>query len=387
MTGAFNLEPDAARAEFDALTARHFEASQAPLAEEITQNVPAYNAAKCRSALSQAAGRAALLKEWAYVLGQGPGVLVVRGAVADEATLDSATAAFEAIIRAEAEKGAGQGDHFAAAGANDRVWNALQKLCAADPALFARYFGNPVIAAVCEAWLGPHYQMTAQVNVVRPGGAAQDAHRDYHLGFQPVAEAARFPEAVHLLSQYLTLQGAIAHCDMPVESGPTKILPFSQLFGPGYLLAGEPVYRERFEALCIQLPLAKGDAIFFSPALFHAAGENRSNSIRRMANLLQVSSAFGRAMESVDRSTMCRELYPALLALRVAGALDEAACDAAIAAAAEGYAFPTNLDTDPPLGGRAPESQAALMRRALSTEMPQDEFNAALAAREVVRAP
>ena len=45
--------------------------------------------------------------------------------------------------------------------------------------------------------------------------------------------------------------------------------------------------------------LRKGDAVFFNPALIHAAGENRSEGIQRMANLLQVSSAFGRAMESI----------------------------------------------------------------------------------------
>lgn len=47
--------------------------------------------------------------------------------------------------------------------------------------------------------------------------------------------------------------------------------------------------------------LSKGDGIFFNPALLHAAGHNRSADIRRMANLLQVSSAIGRCMETVDR--------------------------------------------------------------------------------------
>ena len=55
-----------------------------------------------------------------------------------------------------------------------------------------------------------------------------------------------------------------------------------------------------------------GDAVFFNPALFHAAGTNRSKDVRRIANLLQVSSAFGRAMESVDRLKMSLKLYPAL---------------------------------------------------------------------------
>ena len=54
----------------------------------------------------------------------------------------------------------------------------------------------------------------------------------------------------------------------------------------------------------MQLALAKGDAVFFNPALLHAAGENRSGNIQRMANLLQVSSAFGRALETLDRASL-----------------------------------------------------------------------------------
>ena len=33
----------------------------------------------------------------------------------------------------------------------------------------------------------------------------------------------------------LTLQGAVAHCDMPVETGPTLYLPHSQKYAHGYL--------------------------------------------------------------------------------------------------------------------------------------------------------
>jgi ectoine hydroxylase-related dioxygenase (phytanoyl-CoA dioxygenase family) len=93
-----------------------------------------------------------------------------------------------------------------------------------------------------------------------------------------------------------------------------------------------------------------------------------------MANLLQVSSAMGRAMESVDREGMCRRLYPAIRALRSGGRLSDAETEAAIAAAAEGYAFPTNLDSDPPVGGLAPESQAALFRRALAAGLSDEAF-------------
>ena len=304
---------------------------------------------------------------------------MLKDAFPDTAVLDEATAAYERIIAREKSAGAAKADHFATDGANDRVWNSLQKLCEEDPGLFVRYFGNVAIAAVCEAWLGPFYQMTAQVNLVRPGGRAQEAHRDYHLGFQTAEVAERFPAHVHDLSAVMTLQGAVAHCDMPVESGPTKILPFSQLYRPGYMAYRREDFRAFFEAQCIQLPLRKGDAVFFNPALFHAAGENRSADIHRMANLLQVSSAFGRAMESVDREGMCRRLYPALRDLIAGGSLGAAEADAAIAAAAEGYSFPTNLDRDPPVGGLAPETQAALFRRALSEGLSAEAFGDELA--------
>ena len=54
----------------------------------------------------------------------------------------------------------------------------------AEPPHFANYFSNLAVDTACKAWLGPNYQMTAQINLVRPSGAAQSPHRDYHLGFQ-----------------------------------------------------------------------------------------------------------------------------------------------------------------------------------------------------------
>ncbi|MBU2358826.1 MAG: phytanoyl-CoA dioxygenase family protein, partial [Alphaproteobacteria bacterium] len=195
---------------------------------------------------------------------------------------------------------------------------------------------------------------------------------------------ARFPAHVHDLTAALTLQGAIAHSDMPIESGPTKLLPFSQLYAPGYLAFHDPAHRALFEARHVQLPLAKGDALFFNPALFHGAGANTSANIQRMANLLQVSSAFGRAMESLDRIAMAKALFPVL---RGDHGLTLAQVDAAVAACAEGYAFPTNLDTDPPVGGLAPQSQADLMRQGLAEGWTTDAFAARLDATEAKRSP
>jgi ectoine hydroxylase-related dioxygenase (phytanoyl-CoA dioxygenase family) len=127
------------------------------------------------------------------------------------------------------------------------------------------------------------------------------------------------------------------------------------------------------------VPLAKGDAIFFSPALFHAAGSNRTSDVQRMANLLQISSAYGRAMEVVDRTRMSGVLYPVLRDRLIAGNITEPEVLSVIASCAEGYSFPTNLDRGPPANGLAPESQSEMMLRALRENWKPDEFARALA--------
>ena len=377
-------------AAFEDLLDTHRAAPRPPLASALLQGVPVYDLGTHAFDARSPADQQALMAEWHHVLADGAGVLVLRGAWADRGLVNEVTAAFHALIDREKAQRAAQGladagDHFAKAGANDRVWNAAQKLCLAEPALFARYYANPALAAICRAWLGPGYQVTSQLNCVNPGGAAQMPHRDYHLGFMSAEQAIAWPAAVHRLSPHLTLQGAVAHGDMPVESGPTLLLPHSHKYGPGYLLAGRPEFDARFAQRHVQLPLHSGDGLFFNPALVHAAGSNRSADIRRMANLLQISSAFGRAMESVDRVAMALALYPALQAETAAGRLDTAQAHAAIAACAEGYAFPTNLDLDPPLGGLAPQSQQALMRQALAEGWEVERFSAALRGREGLR--
>jgi ectoine hydroxylase-related dioxygenase (phytanoyl-CoA dioxygenase family) len=375
MSSAAYYDPEACDLQdFTALIDRSTTAAQVPHAAAIEKNVPIYDITALRPALADETRRRGLMAEWAGVLRDGAGVVALKAAYADTGVLDEATAIFERIIAAEKKASGGGGDHFAASGSNDRIWNSLQKLCEASPDVFLRYFANTAIAAVCEAWLGPNYQMTAQVNLVHPGGAAQLAHRDYHLGFQSADASASYPAHVHDLSPLLTLQGAVAHCDMSVESGPTKLLPFSQAYRPGYAAWRRDDFRALFEARHIQLPLAKGDVVFFSPALFHAAGANTSTDIHRMANLLQVSSAFGRAMETIDRSGMCKRLFPVAAEAWREDRLSDPELSAAIAASAEGYSFPTNLDRDPPSGGLAPETQAAFLKRAIHEGLSAEAF-------------
>ncbi|WP_413710352.1 phytanoyl-CoA dioxygenase family protein [Rhizobium sp. Rhizsp82] len=363
--------------DFRALAEKTTALADYPTADSVEKNVLIYDSRKVTEAIADPEGRRAVLAEICEAFGEGPGVVVFKRAYEDTSIIDRASQIFDEIIEEQHRTSTGGGDHFAKPGANDRIWNSLEKHCLADAENFALYYANPIVAIASEAWLGPSYQMTAQVNRVNPGGAAQSAHRDYHLGFQSSKVIEQFPAHVHKLSPVLTLQGAVAHCDMPIESGPTLFLPHSQTYVPGYLALKRQEFRDYFDQHHIQLPLKKGDVVFFNPAVFHAAGTNRSADIKRVANLLQVSSAFGRAMETVNRERMSAKLFPALKTLK--GKLSETGIANAVASCAEGYSFPTNLDRDPPVGGLAPKTQAQLMHEALKEGWSDAAFTKALA--------
>ncbi|MCA9188905.1 MAG: phytanoyl-CoA dioxygenase family protein [Pirellulaceae bacterium] len=343
-------------------------------ADRTEQHIPIYAGPTIRDVVRDPAQRREMQAEWADVMLEGPGIVVIEQAFDDLESVDAASAFFRQTIDQQHRDSGHAGDHFAKPGANDRIWNALEKLCLSDPHTFARYYGNPIVAWIAQAWLGNAYQMTSQVNVVNPGGEPQSAHRDYHMGFQTAEEVAQFPAHVHRLCPLLTLQGAVAHVDMPLASGPTLYLPFSQRYEQGYLAWRQPEFQDYFRQYAVQLPMRRGDAVFFNPAVFHAAGGNRTDNVYRMANLLQVSSAYGRAMESVDRTRMCLALYPALCELRDARQLSAERIASAIAASAEGYSFPTNLDRDPPIGGLAPQSQQQLLSQAMDERWDVDTF-------------
>lgn len=349
--------------EFRALVEQDVDPADYPHATRVAKGVVIFDSAALRDQLEEPRERQSILAELVDVLGPGPGVLVFQGAFDDE-TVGEATKAFRAIIEQEKASGTAAGDHFAAAGTNDRVWNALEKLAIAEPGIFARYYSNDMLALVSQAWLGPRYQVTSQLNQVNPGGQAQSPHRDYHLGFQSLSSAQEYPAHAHHLSPVLTLQGAVAHCDMPLETGPTYLLPHSHKYGPGYLAWHLPEFRAYAQEKSVQIPLALGDAVFFNPALFHGAGENTSTDVQRLGNLLQVSSAFGRAMEVVNRKGMVEALYPELLAWKEAGATDDHLRNA-IAASAEGYPFPLDLDVHQPSGSEPPKAHSDLVWQAI----------------------
>ncbi|WP_407330639.1 phytanoyl-CoA dioxygenase family protein [Enterovibrio sp. 27052020O] len=347
-----------------------------PLATDVISNVVVYDGDDLRRSN---ANMRPFQDEIARVLLDGPGVFAIKRFFSKHAIIDEMSQVFEAVL--EKEQGFGAGDHFGKTGpqANGRIWNVFQKSAQVAPKTFVHYYKNPLLQWVSEAWLGPHYQMTAQVNIVRPGGAAQVSHRDYHLGFQQPDETARYPLHIQQMSAMLTLQGAVAHTDMPLESGPTKLLPFSQHYLLGYMAYHAQAFQEYFEQHYVQVALEKGDALFFNPALFHAAGENQTNNFHRCANLLQVSSVFGKPMETVDLAHISRLVYPVLAPLWASNALSMEEKMTIVTMVTDGYAFPTNLDTDPPIGGLAPESMETLLCRALEEGMEANDYDIALA--------
>jgi hypothetical protein len=105
-----------------------------------------------------------------------------------------------------------------------------------------------------------------------------------------------------------------------------------------------------------------------------------------MANLLQISSPFGRAMESLDRTAMVRAIYPALTSMQAAGRSDRDIRNA-VNATAEGYAFPTNLDRDQPIGSLAPPSQVDTVLAALTSCLTPQALDIALADQMIRRIP
>ncbi|KAF5243495.1 hypothetical protein FAUST_2851 [Fusarium austroamericanum] len=346
-----------------------------PLATDIECNVPIYNLANY-STLTEGQ-KSAFQDEWYKVLLQGPGVFVTTNLYQDLDLIDKSTAAFYEIIKKEGAKTAG--DHFAVAGKNDRIWNSFSKHGLQDPESFFRYFSNPYLDLIFASWLGPGYRITAQVNNVRPGGQPQVSHRDYHLGFMSAENCGRYPRAMQVASQCFTLQGAIAHISMPLESGPTRLLPFSQAFAPGYMAYRLPEFNQFFLENYVSLPLKKGDGLWFNPALFHAAGENKSTDINRLVNLFQISSAFGKPMETVDAVPLIESTWDVLSATYKKHGLSEEV-EMFISAVGEGYPFPTNLDNNPPRSeNMAPDSEQDVIRDSLVREKTKMEVLADLA--------
>ena len=118
--------------EFRALVERSASRNDYPLASDLTSNVPVYDGLEARRAAASPETRKELMAEWVEAMTDGPGIVVIRDAFADSRDRCSRTSVTGDHRRGAREQRGG-GDHFAKPGANDRIWNALEKLCLRDP--------------------------------------------------------------------------------------------------------------------------------------------------------------------------------------------------------------------------------------------------------------
>src|SRR5699024_5496999 len=148
-----------------------------PWADRVEQKVLLYAGPELAAQGDDPEARRAIQAELARALRSGPGIFVLKHAF-DSGVIDAATSAFNELLAQQKAAGADSGDHFAKPGANDRLWRAQQKLASHAPEIYTRYYANPLLALASAAWLGPMYQVTSDLNIVNPGGQAQNPHRD-----------------------------------------------------------------------------------------------------------------------------------------------------------------------------------------------------------------
>ncbi|KAI8949407.1 hypothetical protein F4801DRAFT_591151 [Xylaria longipes] len=214
------------------------------------------------------------------------------------------------------EVASAKADHFATSGPNPHLQS------------FMPYYLNLWLAKVSETWLGPAYQLTAQVNLA----------------------CAQVPWSIHIACQFLMLHSAVAHSNMPPASGPTRVLPFSQLLPKGYMAWREPTIRAFFYGNRVSAPTKAGDPVFFNPALLYAAGEN----------------------------TTTDTCWDKLKTLAADGESDQT--EACVNALAGGYPFPSNLDKQQPgPDGTTPPSEADILWEGLQKGWNTYQFITAIA--------
>jgi len=347
--------------KFNELCQQKVEVPDYPLAKSIEKNIPIYDGDDLRNSVSVNTSQN-YQSEFTHILEKGPGIIIIKNFFKNKDDVENMSQVFEELLQ---RQGKGAGDHFAKEGANGRIWNVFEKSALYNSSSFIQYYKNPLFNLISQSWLGPNYQITTQLNVIYPQGKAQQPHRDFHLGFQEDDEIKSYPLHMQKISQHLTLQGGIAHVDIPLEAGPTQLLPFSHQYDLGYLAWRDPAFIDYFKEQHVQLPLDKGDALFFNPALFHAGGENSSKDINRSVNLVQVSSAFSKPMETVDLYKIIQTIYPQLLELYQGELITGLSLDTILTASCDSYSFPTNLDTDSPIGSMAPQTSKELTYEAL----------------------
>ena len=114
--------------------------------------------------------------------------------------------------------------------------------------------------------------------------------------------------AYQIIGQLLTLLGVVVDVDMPIDSDPTTLLPFSQLSDVS--ITGLWIFL--FEKLCES---AVGERRWYlvQPRTFPSCRRKIYHRLNRIANLLQINSAFRKPMETTDTLFLISKCWEGLI--------------------------------------------------------------------------
>ena len=286
-----------------------------PHAADVVDNVLVYDCDRLRAEITTPAGRRSVQAELVVAMADGPGLVVFAGAFPDTSIVDRVTDVFVAIIADQHAAGQAAGDHYAKPGANDRIWNALEKLALRDPDAFVDYYGNEIIELVSSAWLGPELPdhvagQRRQPGRRRPGSPPRLPPR------VPVRRGRRAvpgPRPPVVGRAHAAGRGR-PHRHAGRERSDDVPAALAEVRARLPRLASSRL-RRVLRRTPRPAPARQGRRGVLQPgAVPRRRSQPVTSDIKRMANLLQVSSAFGRAMETVDREAMSNALFPALVA-------------------------------------------------------------------------
>src|SRR5450830_559023 len=114
-------EQDCQLDDFIRTVKRHTDLADYPLAAAVESNILVYDCDTVRKIGRDAASLRTLQAEWGTALLHGPGVVVLKRAVDDPGLIEQINAVFQQLIAEQHASGQAGGDHFAKAGANDRI--------------------------------------------------------------------------------------------------------------------------------------------------------------------------------------------------------------------------------------------------------------------------
>ena len=216
--------------------------------------------------------RRAVHAEVARALADGPGIAVFRGAFEHD-VVDRVTEVFEQVIAQEKAAGRAAGDHFAAPGANDRVWNALEKLAVADPEAFVDYYANDVLAlAATRLARARATRSPARSTSSTPAAPARPC-----TATTTWASRARRPRPSSRRTCTRCRRCSPSRAPWPTATcrssrARPSTCPTRRSTPTATSPTGCPSSRSTSSPTTCSCRWPRADAVFFNPALFHAAG-------------------------------------------------------------------------------------------------------------------